>query len=73
MEVKHLHLPIFLEQIQPKVAVISVGKDNRYGHPHQQVIEALEERDKSVLRTDLKGAVSYKYRKKTGTFRTELP
>ncbi len=63
----------FLEQIQPKIAVISVGKDNRYGHPHQQVLEAMEKYGTSVLRTDLKGAVSYKYRKKSGTFRTELP
>ncbi len=65
--------PDFLEQIKPKVAVISVGKDNRYGHPHRQVVEALEEREISVVRTDSDGAVSYKYRNKTGTFRAQLP
>ena len=63
----------FLEQIQPKIAVISVGKDNRYGHPHRQVLEEMEELSTAIVRTDLNGAVSYKYRNKTGTFRTELP
>ena len=63
----------FLEQIQPKVAVISVGKDNRYGHPHHQVLEVMEQLNIAIVRTDEDGAVSYKYRKKTGTFRTELP
>lgn len=32
----------FLEQLQPKAALISVGKDNRYGHPHGDVIGNLE-------------------------------
>lgn len=63
----------FLDSIQPKGAVISVGKDNRYGHPHQQVLQAMEKSDISIWRTDLDGAVSYIYRKKTGTFRTQLP
>ena len=42
----------FLEQIQPKVAVISVGKDNRYGHPHQQVLEVMKQLDIAIVRTD---------------------
>lgn len=33
----------FLEQLQSKAALISVGKDNRYGHPHGDVIGNLEE------------------------------
>ena len=32
----------FLECIQPKVAFIGVGKDNKYGHPHQEVLERLQ-------------------------------
>lgn len=63
----------FLEGIKPKAAVISVGKNNRYGHPHQQVIQAMEKSSITILRTDLNGAVSYIYRDKTGTFRTQLP
>ena len=63
----------FLDSIQPKAAVISVGKDNRYGHPHQQVLQAMGNSGTSIWRTDLNGAVAYIYRKKTGTFRTQLP
>lgn len=63
----------FLEHIQPKVAVISVGKDNRYGHPHHQVLEEMEKLETSILRTDMEGALTYKYQRKIGTFRTELP
>lgn len=41
----------------PKVAVISVGKDNSYGHPHKDIIEMLRDRNIKVLRTDLMGDV----------------
>lgn len=63
----------FLEQIKPNVAIISVGKDNRYGHPHHQVLDEMQKMGISILRTDRDGAISYRYRKKNGTFRTELP
>lgn len=63
----------FLKQIQPKVAVMSVGKGNRYGHPHQQVLDLMEELHTTVFRTDFDGAVSYQYRRDVGTFRTVLP
>jgi len=42
----------WLDQIQPKVAVVSCGRDNPYGHPHQSVLDALRERGIEVLRTD---------------------
>ncbi len=45
----------FVELVSPEIAVISVGKDNRYGHPYQGVIENLE--GVKVLRTDLVGDV----------------
>ena len=46
-----------LEVTKPKVAVISVGKDNRYGHPHREVLEALERWNLKTLRTDQEGEV----------------
>ena len=55
--------PLFLKEIQPKVAILSVGKENRYGHPHQQVLDTMEELHINVLRTDLDGAISYTYQK----------
>jgi len=47
----------FLEAVQPKVAVISCGLDNSYGHPHREVLERLDALNVRVLRTDLDGAV----------------
>ncbi|MFF2586650.1 DNA internalization-related competence protein ComEC/Rec2 [Peribacillus butanolivorans] len=63
----------FLEQLQPKAALISVGKENRYGHPHEQVIEALKEYNIYLFRTDEDGSIIYKYYKSEGTFRKTIP
>ena len=42
----------FLERINGKIAVISVGKNNVYGHPHKEVLENLYSLGYVVLRTD---------------------
>ena len=47
----------FLEAVNPKLAVISCGLDNSYGHPHREVMERLDALGIRVLRTDLDGAV----------------
>jgi len=47
----------FLQAVQPRYAVISVGKDNGYGHPHQEVLNRLEEIESQVLRTDQLGTI----------------
>lgn len=52
--------PIFLQTVQPKLAVISVGKNNRYGHPHDEVIESLEKYGVQIYKTSDDGAVSIK-------------
>ncbi len=48
----------FIEEVSPKIAVISCGENNSYGHPHQEVLESLEECDSAVYRTDLGGQIS---------------
>jgi competence protein ComEC len=48
----------FLDLIQPKEAVISVGK-NSYGHPSQEVIDRLMKRDIYIHRTDREGDIVY--------------
>jgi len=47
----------FLEKILPKIAIIQVGK-NKYGHPHQEVLERLENFGINVLRTDKEGDIT---------------
>lgn len=46
-----------LEKSSPQLAVISVGKNNRYGHPHEEVIGLLADWGVRVLRTDKDGEV----------------
>ncbi|WP_285765407.1 DNA internalization-related competence protein ComEC/Rec2 [Peribacillus sp. SI8-4] len=63
----------FLLQLQPKAALISAGKDNRYGHPHKSVLVNLETNRTRVFRTDEDGSIIYKYDKRKGTFHTTIP
>ncbi|MBR4581364.1 MAG: MBL fold metallo-hydrolase, partial [Lachnospiraceae bacterium] len=48
----------FIAGITPCLAVISCGENNRYGHPHKETLENLEEAGVQVARTDELGAVS---------------
>ena len=48
---------VFLDQLHPQLALISVGKKNRYQHPHKELLDRLEERSISYLRTDERGAI----------------
>lgn len=47
----------FLRAVSPDIAVISAGSSNRYGHPHKEVLDRLEEEGARVLRTDVDGGV----------------
>ena len=47
----------FLAAVEPKVAFISVGKGNSYGHPHPSVLERLEDYGVRVYRTDRHGDI----------------
>lgn len=48
----------FLEQVQPKVALISCGKDNSYGHPHSELLARLQKAGCRILITEQIGAIS---------------
>ncbi len=63
----------FLEHINPKYALISVGKKNSYGHPSKEVLSVLENKNIMVYRTDYNGAVRYQFNKEQGTFLKYLP
>jgi competence protein ComEC len=47
----------FLLHTTPKTAIISLGATNRYGHPHNEVIERLKQQNIIILRTDLQGTI----------------
>jgi len=46
-----------LKAIEPKVAVISVGRKNSYGHPHQEILDMLTKYGAKIYRTDEVGDV----------------
>lgn len=48
----------FLEQIKPQYSIISVGKDNDYGHPKEKVLERLKKKKSQVYRTDENGTIT---------------
>lgn len=48
----------FLDVVQPKIAVISAGENNRYGHPAQETLERLDRIGAEIYRTDLQGTVT---------------
>ncbi|MBA7619624.1 ComE operon protein 3 [subsurface metagenome] len=47
----------FIEKVSPDIAVIQVGEDNSYGHPHPETLEILEKYGINILRTDLNGDI----------------
>lgn len=51
--------PEFVAAVHPEYAVISVGKDNRYGHPTPVVLETLKKENIKILRTDTMGRIIF--------------
>jgi len=50
---RHSTTEPFLDAVLPKVAVISCGYDNPYGHPHNETLQRLIERNITYFRTDI--------------------
>ena len=48
----------FINEMNPKYSIISVGKNNRYGHPNKEVLENLE--NSKIYRTDQDGSIIFK-------------
>lgn len=53
--------PLFLAALQPKIGILSNGLDNRYGHPHPEVLDTLENLESTVYRTDKNGAITFSW------------
>ena len=60
----------FLDFLDPRVTVISCGKNNRYGHPHEETLLRLSDAGCDVFRTDLQGCVTIRVDGKAGPEQT---
>lgn len=49
----------FLDLADPAIAVISVGKNNSYGHPSKKVLDMLKAKKIKILRTDVNGDIKF--------------
>ncbi len=49
----------FLNLVRPQIAVISCGRNNSYGHPHEELLERLEDASSEVYRTDQSGELEF--------------
>lgn len=52
--------PELLAQIEPKIALISAGKNNRYKHPHQETLDRFAQIKSRIYRTDQEGSIRFK-------------
>ena len=48
----------FINEINPKYSIISVGKNNRYGHPNKEVLDNLN--NSKIYKTDKQGSIMFK-------------
>ena len=48
----------FLKRVSPTYAIISVGEDNSYSHPHDEILKRYKDIGANVYRTDLNGTIT---------------
>jgi competence protein ComEC len=47
----------FIDKVNPKISIITVGKNNSYGHPHQEILDLLKGINTQIRRTDKDGEI----------------
>jgi competence protein ComEC len=60
-----------LSYIKPEYAVISAGKDNKYGHPNEETLARLTTYSKEILSTIDRGTISFLLDGETVTLKTD--
>jgi beta-lactamase superfamily II metal-dependent hydrolase len=53
----HSGSPVFINRVHPETAIISVGQDNPYGHPHKAALDTLNDAGAFIYRTDRDGTI----------------
>ena len=61
----------FIKALNPKFSIISVGRNNRYNHPHQEVLNNLK--NTQIYRTDEDGTIMFKIKKEKFKIKTYSP
>ena len=61
----------FINEINPKYSIISVGKNNRYGHPNKEVLNNLN--NSKIYRTDQDGSIMFKIKNNKLKIKTCAP
>ena len=63
---------VFLALVQPKIALIGVGENNKFGHPNQITLDKIGKYTKYIYRTDLNGEIQIMYNKNKINIKTFL-
>ena len=50
----------FITYMNPETAIVSCGKNNKYGHPSKSVMATLNKHSIEIRRTDLEGTITFK-------------
>ena len=61
-----------INKVNPKLTIFSAGKNNRYGHPHKEILDRFKEKKLPTLTTSDVGSVHIRFHKKDMTIRTTL-
>lgn len=67
---KHSSLPEFIHQLDPRLALISCGRHNRYGHPDKTVMQTLEKEEVYPLNTAVQGSSTFYFSKFISFYKT---
>jgi competence protein ComEC len=62
----------FINQLNPELTIFSAGKNNRYGHPSQEIVDRFKEKNIPTLTTADVGSVHVRYYKEEMTTRTTV-
>ena len=61
----------FIDNVNPKYSIISVGKNNKFGHPNKEVLDNLS--SSKIYRTDIDGSIMFKIKKNKLRIETYSP